>query len=252
MSEQTGRGFFDGNPKMLFVFGLVTGIALTLLINSAAAGGSLALNSGNGGNGGNTNTGNTPTGQVPGTNTGTTEEIPEITDADHVRGNLKKAEVVIVEYSDFQCPFCERHHPTLEQIADEYGDKVAWVYRHFPLSFHPEAGPSAIASECANKQGKFWEYADKLFENQSLLGAAYYPQLADELGLDVDDFNTCLTDPEMRTIVQNDQAGGAAAGVNGTPATFINGVLVADSAGNSVGAAPYATFKAIIDAELAK
>ena len=250
MSDQAGtRGFFDGNPKMLFVFGLVSGIALTLLANSAFAGGGLLANA----NGGAVNTG-TPT--VAGTNTGTgnpaAKDIPAITDADHIRGNLKKADVVVVEYSDFQCPFCERHHPTLQQLKDEYGDRIAWVYRHFPLSFHPEAMPAAIASECADNQGKFWEYADALFANQSSLSASYYPQLAALLGLDVGKFNTCLTDPATKAIVQADQAGGSAAGVNGTPATFINGVLVADSAGNSVGAAPYATFKAMIDAELAK
>lgn len=84
---------------------------------------------------------------------------------DHIRGN-KKAKVVVIEYSDFQCPFCQRVHPTYKQILETYGDDVMWVYRHFPLSFHPKAMPAALASECAYEQGgndAFWKFADELF-----------------------------------------------------------------------------------------
>lgn len=86
---------------------------------------------------------------------------------DHIRGN-KKAKVVVIEYSDFQCPFCQRVHPTYKKIVETYGDKVMWVYRHFPLNFHPKALPAAIASECAYEQGgddAFWKFTDELFNS---------------------------------------------------------------------------------------
>jgi protein-disulfide isomerase len=241
--QPSSRGFFDGNPKMLFVFGLVSGIALTLVLSNFA--GVAIAAPGNGGNGGRTVTTTTPT---P-TNTGGTApsgQLAAATDDDHVRGgDIDKADVVIIEYSDFECPFCSRHHPTMLQVMEEYGDKVAWVYRHFPLSFHPEAKPAALASECAAEQGKFWEYADALFENQTLLADGYYATLAGELGLNANKFNDCFDSAKYQAVVDADTASGAAAGVNGTPATFINGQLVS-------GAVPFASLKTIIDAELAK
>lgn len=237
----SSRGFFDGNPKMLFAFGLVSGIALTLVLGNltgVAYGAPRANNQGT-----DTVVTNTPTTVPSGTKTAGQLKAP--TADDHVRGDLKKAEVVIVEYSDFECPFCERHHPTLLQAMEEYGDKIAWVYRHFPLSFHPEAEPSANASECADEQGKFWEYSDALFANQDKLAASYYPQLAGELGLNMNKFNECFNAKKYQSVIDNDQASGATAGVTGTPATFINGQMVS-------GAVPYSTIKQLIDAELAK
>ncbi len=250
MNEQapsSSRGFFDGNPKMLFVFGLVSGVAITLLFNQFSAGATTGSVLGSNKANDALNNGNTDTGTV------TVKDIPDVKKDEHIKGDLNKAKVVIVEYSDFQCPFCERHHPTMQQIFDEYSNEVAWVYRHFPLtSIHPQALPSAVASECAAEQNKFWEYADGLFANQDLLADAYYPQLAGELGLDVNKFNTCLTSNAAKSAVTADQQGAIAAGVNGTPATYINGVLVADSNGRSLGAAPYNTIKALVDAELAE
>ena len=94
-------------------------------------------------------------------------EALEIKDTDHIRGN-KNAQITIVEYSDFQCPYCLRFHETMKQIITNYSDDVRWVYRHFPLdSIHPVARKASEASECANDQGKFWEYTDEVFVNQS-------------------------------------------------------------------------------------
>jgi protein-disulfide isomerase len=240
---QTSKGFFDGNPKMLFVFGLVSGIALTLVINNF---GGIALASPGTNSAAIKNTAVTNPTPTPSTGgTAPSGQLASATNEDHVRGDLKKADVVVIEYSDFECPFCARHHPTMLQVAEEYGDKVAWVYRHFPLSFHPEAVPAALASECAAEQDKFWEYADELVLNQDTLGDSYYKTLAGDLGLNQNKFDECLDSKKYQAVVDAQTASGAAAGVNGTPATFINGQLVS-------GAVPFASLKTIIDAELAK
>lgn len=240
--EQKGGGFFDGNPKTMFLFGFVTGVATVLILNSIFGGlmGGMMVNN-------NRITGKTvvPSQQIVDNTTGQVAgELAAVTDDEHIRGDIKNAKVVIVEYSDFECPYCEAHHPSLVQAMEDYGDDVAWVYRHFPLSFHPQAQPAAVASECAAQQGAFWEYSDALFANQALLSASYYPKLADELGLDVDDFNSCLTSTEVAQSVTDDMNSGRTAGVTGTPATFVNGTLIS-------GAVPYASLKQVIDAALA-
>ncbi len=224
---------------MLYVFGLVSGIALTMTLNTLIPGVSAA------------NTGGrvaqvpAPTVVAPTAAEPSAGPLAPVTEADYVRGDLKKAKVVLVEYSDFECPFCSRHHPVMQQVVDTYGDDVAWVYRHFPLSFHPEAVPAAVASECAGQQGKFWEYADGLIAGQDKLGQSFYTQLASQLGLNANKFATCLADPATQALVDEDIQSGSTAGVTGTPATFVNGQLVS-------GAVPFASFKQIIDAELAK
>jgi protein-disulfide isomerase len=173
--------------------------------------------------------------------------VPVVTDEDHIRGN-EDAKVTIIEYSDFECPFCSRFHPTVQQAMDEYGDDVRWVYRHFPLSFHPMAEPAAVASECAADQGKFWEFADALFSNQTNLGPDLYAKLAGDLGLNTNKFTDCLSDPSTVAKVQADAQGGATAGVTGTPGSF-----VIDEDGNAIpikGAQPYSALKAAIDSVL--
>lgn len=167
-----------------------------------------------------------------------------LTNDDHIRGN-KDAKVVLVEYSDFECPYCGRHHPTMKKIFEKYGDKIAWVYRHFPLSFHPQSTPAALASECASEQGKFWEYMDGLFSNQASLGDVYYNKLASDLGLDAKKFSDCYASQKYKDRVNKDYTQGQTDGVEGTPATFINGVLVS-------GAVPEAQLSSIIDQQLAK
>ncbi|KPJ85022.1 hypothetical protein AMJ57_04795, partial [Parcubacteria bacterium SG8_24] len=163
-----------------------------------------------------------------------------VSEADHVRG-AADASVTLIEYSDFECPFCSRFHPTMKQIMDEFEGQVRWVYRHYPLGFHAEARPAALASECAGEQGKFWEYADELYENQSSLGEDYYEELAAELGLNMSQFRSCLSSEKYGSKVSGDLSGGTAAGVQGTPGTIILG---ADGSAQLVpGALPFESVK---------
>jgi protein-disulfide isomerase len=171
-------------------------------------------------------------------------EVPPITADDHIKGN-ENAKVTLIEYSDFQCPYCARHYQTIKKIFDEYGDKVRLVYRHFPLSFHPEAQKAAEASECAAEQGKFWEMHDAIFEANlaGTMSVTKWKEEAKKLGLNTKKFNDCLDSGKYANKVSNQMAGGSAAGVQGTPATFVNGELVE-------GAIPYEQFKAVIESKL--
>jgi len=157
----------------------------------------------------------------------------------------ENAPVEIVLYSDFQCPFCGRVNPSIDRIKKEYGDKVVVAFKHFPLSFHQDAKPAAIASLAAHRQGKFWAMHDMLFENQRALGESDFERYAKELGLDVAQFKKDMKDPALEKWVEQDMAEGRKLGVRGTPATFINGRLVS-------GAKPYGEFKSIVDDELGK
>lgn len=146
---------------------------------------------------------------------------------DHIRGN-KDAKITFVEYSDLECPFCKRFHPTMLQIMEKYGKDVRWVYRHFPLdSLHSQARPEAIASECANEQGKFWEFIDKIYEVTPGNDGIDLSKLADyakEVGVkNISKFQTCVDNKQFADRVERDSQSGAAAGVNGTPNTTIVG-----------------------------
>lgn len=153
------------------------------------------------------------------------------------------AEVTILEYSDFQCPFCGRAMMTLKDIQETYGDKVEIIYKHFPLQFHKYAEKAAEASECARDQEKFWEYHDMLFENQDNLGIDSLKAYASQLGLDKKKFDKCLDSGEKRDSVKRDYDEGVSKGVSATPTFFINGKKL-------VGAQPFEKFKAVIDSEL--
>lgn len=168
----------------------------------------------------------------------------EITKDNHIRGDFN-APITLVEFSDFECPFCERHYPTLNKILNDYQGKVRLVYKHFPLSsIHPNAQKAAEASECADEQGKFWEYHDKLFENQPTgYSLEKFKKFAKDLGLNPTKFNDCLDSGKYAQKVQTDYQEGVQKGVQGTPATFVNGQLVS-------GALPYEAFKQIIDQKL--
>lgn len=170
-----------------------------------------------------------------------------ITEKDHMRGN-SEAPVTIIEYSDFQCPFCSRFHPTVQQILDDYPEKIRWVYRHFPLDqIHAQARPAAEASECAWEQkgdDGFWEFTDLLFENQSRLGESLYKELAGNLGFNMDQFNNCFSSRKYKDKVEADYQEGIKAGVRGTPGSFVNGKSIP-------GAVPYETLKAAVEGELA-
>lgn len=171
-------------------------------------------------------------------------DVPPVTDEDHVRGS---GDVTIIEYSDYECPFCSRFHPSMKRLMDEYEGQVKWVYRHFPLSFHPEATPSANASECVAELGGndvFWEYTDGLFGNQSALGDSLYKKLAVDLGVDGDDFEECMDERRHQAHITADQSGGSAAGVTGTPGSFI---IAADGSATLVpGAIPYEQLEAMV------
>ncbi len=176
------------------------------------------------------------------------EPVRVSVDDDPVLGD-KNAPVIILEFSDFQCPYCGRFESqAFDQIKKDYIDtgKVKFVYRDFPLnSIHPYAQKAAEASECADEQGKYWEYHDKLFENQQALTVEDLKEYAKELKLSIDKFNDCLDSDAMVEEVQKDLSEGESYGVTGTPAFFINGLLLE-------GAQPFENFKKIIDEELSK
>lgn len=164
------------------------------------------------------------------------------TPSDHIKGS-PNAPVTIIEYSDFQCPYCGRVQPTIDQILKTYEGKVKLVYKHFPLNFHQYAEKAAEASECAADQGNFWEYHDILYENQNALTVEDLKRYAKDLGLDTETFNRCLDSGVMAERVRDNFNEGQNNGVQGTPAFFINGQLIS-------GAQPYSVFKQIIDSEL--
>ena len=155
------------------------------------------------------------------------------------------AKVTIVEWSDFQCPFCGRVGPTLQQIEKEYGEDVRVVFKHNPLPMHDRALAAAVAAEAARRQGKFWEMHDKLFANQRALTDENFALWAGELGLDVDKFSKDLKDPKLATKAKRDQQQGSVLGARGTPAFFVNGRFLS-------GAQPFPAFKALIDEEMKK
>lgn len=164
----------------------------------------------------------------------------KVTKDDHVSGN-PNAPVTIVEFSDVECPFCGRHHPTMKQLMDVYAGKVKWVYKHFPLTnIHPNAMPGALALECAAEQGKFWPYLDKLFENQSKLSKDYMKEAAKLLGLNTSKFNNCFDTAKYQSKVDAQIQEAVSSGVEGTPASFVNGQLIS-------GAVPYEQFAVMID-----
>jgi protein-disulfide isomerase len=179
---------------------------------------------------------------------------PEVSNDDWYKGG-KNAKVVMVEYSDLECPFCKSFHPTMQQIVKEYGDKVKWVYRHYPLDFHANAQKEAEATECAGKLGgndAFWKYTDTLFDRTSSNGTGFaldkLVPLAKELGLNEASFKQCLDSGEMAQKVKDQMAKGAEEGVTGTP-----GTIIIDGKGNTQvvpGALPFDKVKPMIDSAL--
>jgi protein-disulfide isomerase len=135
----------------------------------------------------------------------------------------KDAAVTIVEYSDFQCPFCSQAADLLKQVMDEYPGDVKLVYKNYPLPFHNQAMPAAQAAIAAGKQGKFFEMHDKLFENYRTLNDDYYAKAAGEIGLDVEKFKKDFEAAETKSLVQDEMKEAGANGVRGTPTIFING-----------------------------
>lgn len=153
------------------------------------------------------------------------------------------APITIVEFSDFQCPFCSRVLETLKQVEERYKGQVRLVFRDFPLNIHPNAPKAAEAGSCANDQGKFWELHDKMFANQNGLSVEALKTWAAEIGVDAAKFNECLDSGRYAEDWRKDMEEGAAAGVTGTPAFFVNGRFLN-------GAAPLDNFTRLIDDEL--
>jgi protein-disulfide isomerase len=178
-------------------------------------------------------------------------KISSVGDNDHILGNLN-AKVIVVEYSDTECPFCKSFHDTMHQIVDNYGNKVAWVYRHFPIdALHSKAREEAKATECAASlagNDGFWKYIDKIYEitpSNNGLDPHLLLEIANEIGIDKQKFETCLSSQQFKDKINNYISNGAKAGVKGTPYSLVlvNGKVV-DVIN---GAQPLDQVKAIID-----
>jgi len=179
-----------------------------------------------------------------------TEPVDVSIDGSPMKGD-KNAPVTMVEFSDFECPFCGRFaQQTLPQIVSDYIDKgkVRMVFRHFPLGFHQYAKTAALATECAKEQGgdeMFFKFHDKVYANQQDLNVESLKKWADELGLNTSKFDSCLDSKKFESVVDKDFSEGGSYGVSGTPAFFINGRFIS-------GAQPISAFQTVIDEELAK
>jgi protein-disulfide isomerase len=167
---------------------------------------------------------------------------------DHIIGS-PDAPIVLVEYSDFQCPYCNMVYPTLKRLTQESGGQIAWVYRQLPLeSIHPQARPAALASECIAEQlgnDGFWKFADTVFANQSKMSPAYYTQLAAQFGADSVKFASCVSSQKYASKIDAQASEAEQNGGTGTPFTVVvgKGLEVPVS-----GALPYAQFAAVIKA----
>lgn len=179
-------------------------------------------------------------------------EIREVDSEDHIRG-VGNARVTIIEYSDLECPFCKRFHPTMQKVVDKYPNDVRWVYRHFPLEMlHSKAKKEAEATECAGEQGKFWEMVDKIFEvtpSNNGLSLDDLPKLAGEAGvMSVPKFEACLESGKYAERVEEDLADAETAGARGTPYSVIIGP---DGQKQPLsGAQPYESVKQAVDSLL--
>lgn len=180
--------------------------------------------------------------------------VPPLAATDHIRG-AKDASVVLVEYGDLECPFCKQFQPTMQQAMTQYGSRIAWVYRQFPLSFHANAEKEAEAAECANELGgpdAFWRYIDAVYQRTTSNGTGFaldqLAPLASELGMPAQPFQACIDSGKYQQHVQSDLTAGTTAGVNGTPTTFVlaKGKLVS----SIPGAVSYSQLKQRIDAAL--
>jgi len=166
-------------------------------------------------------------------------------DPSRLRGN-PDALVTIVEFADFQCPYCQSVQQSLKQVLDKYHGKVRLGFRDFPLrQIHPQAQQAAEASRCAGEQEKFWEYHDLLYANQSRLDPSALKEYAQTAGLDAQRFQNCVASGKFQAQVESDLQAGIASGVSGTPAFYINGVLLN-------GSQPVSAFEEIIESALAR
>ncbi|MBP6945427.1 DsbA family protein [Patescibacteria group bacterium] len=243
------QSFWAGSPKSMFYMGLFLGVAVTTTLALASMlGMAWSGKSMMGGVQGN-QVAQLPSAPAPAADpnipqpTIPSKPVKEVGAEDHIRGN-KNAKVTLIVYSDYECPFCKRHEPSIAQALKDFPNDVRIVHRHYPLtSIHPNAQKAAEAAECANKLGgndTFWKMHDKIFAAGSLSNDGFVT-MAKELGVNEANFKKCLDSGEMAARVDADVASGNDSGVEGTPATFINGQLVS-------GAVPYASMKSQIQA----
>jgi protein-disulfide isomerase len=139
-------------------------------------------------------------------------------------GDAQKAKVIIVEYSDFECPYCSRASAVIDKVIPSYGDKVLRIFRHYPLPMHEHAKEAAQSAECASRQGKFWEAHDILFKNQTKLSAEEISAYMQKIGLNMDSYKACLTSGAADKIIERDIDSGAELKIDGTPTIFVNGM----------------------------
>jgi protein-disulfide isomerase len=148
---------------------------------------------------------------------------PPVSEKDHIHGSLH-ANIELVEYGDYQCPYCGEAYPIVKRIQQELGSRLKFVFRNFPLrKIHPQALMAAVASEAANLQGKYWEMHDMLFENQTRLNYSSILQYAEYLGLDIIRFKVDMADTNLEKKALSDFESGLRSGVNATPTFFVNG-----------------------------
>ena len=171
---------------------------------------------------------------------------PKITDTKPIKCKGEDCAITVVEYSEYQCPFCVRVLPAVNRLLSEYSGKVRWIVRDFPLGFHDRAKPAAVAARCAQAQGKFWEMYDILFKNQRKLGDDDLKKYGKTIGLSTQKYEACLKNPgDITKVIDKNYALGESVGVTGTPAFFINGRRLS-------GALPYESFKEVFEEEFAK
>ncbi len=192
--------------------------------------------------------------------------IAKVTDADHIRGN-KDAKIVIIEYSDIECPFCKVYHQTMKRIQSEYkADEVAWVYRHFPLSYgdtplHKNAAKEAEATECVQELGgqdKFWSFIDELYattKSNDGLNVSLLPEIGERIGVDKEKLKACIDSGKYAAKVKESYEAGLKAGALGTPYTVIlfkgEEIPLVNENGQGLGALPYDVMKEIVSNMLA-
>ena len=248
----SNQNFFDMSPKQSLVMGLLGGISLVSVIalivvlagGQLGAGGTELTNADVNANV-NTNANVNANTNAAVQAVADVSKLMQVVDEKYMVGP-KDAKVTIIEASDFQCPYCLRHAPTMERIMEEYDGQVRRGWINLPLtSIHPYAQKAAEAAECAGEQNKFWEMHDLLFANQSALDVASLKSYAKNLGLNQSQFDSCLDDGKYASKVQTQAQAAQQAGVTGTPGTFVNNILIK-------GAYPFETFQQVIDAELAK
>lgn len=250
LPPSSGNMFQGASPKLTFIFGLIAGVAATAIVAMAIilprAYGSTKTK--------------TTTAAAATTNTNTATgptftNVKAVSDSDYLRGD-KKAKLTLVQYSDYECPFCKSFHPTMLQVMKDYAGQVNWVYRQFPLNFHANAAKESEAGLCVGKLGgqeKFWDFTDKIFERTTSNGTGFaltaLGPLAKEVGVNQTKFQKCLDSGEMTATVNAEEADGTAGGVTGTPST-----LLVDGSGKTItgipGAYPLDQVKQIIDQAL--